>query len=344
MPSGTPTPAGQAHPALSVALGVLMLFFFVDGFVRDASTGAALALIVLGAFVVRGLIEISDGSVARWIEPRTVLVALLGTLLVGLIGRRLGLSSVFAAAVVGVIAGLLPRVTSRVKNADTAPLYVGAFAGMTSPVVLMGPEWLILSGVITGCLWSVVREAWVGVGGKMGTVAFAGVALTAGIATLLGHGGGMVPLPRYLPAQEVAIVAASVGAAALTHWLAFRRGWGVVLASALPTAAVVIVFVGVSQAVTLPGDALIAAWFGGSFVGMTATTRTSGGWWMLPAMGLVFGVLLILFQVNLSGLGGDLGATAAAAVIAVIGMGCVARRGAARTVDSARISVRHLGH
>ena len=344
MASVTPARPAQTHHALSVALGVVMLFFFIDGFVRDASAVAALALIVLGIFVVMGLIEISDGSLARWVQPRTVAVSLVGTLLVGLLGRTLGLSAVFAAAVVGVMAGLLPRVTSRVTNSDTAPLYVGAFAGMTSPVVLMGPEWLILSGVIAGCLWSVVSEAWVGVGGKMGTVAFAGVALTAGIATLLGQGGGMVPLPRYLPAQEVAIVAASVGAAVLSHWLAFRRGWGVVLASALPTAAVVIVFVGVSQAVTLPGDALIAAWFGGSFVGMTATTRTAGGRWMLPAMGLVFGVLLILFQVNLSGLGGDLGATASAAVIAVLGMGWLARRGSASSTDPTAIPVRHLGH
>ena len=343
-PEVTPTGTSHTHPLLSVALGALMLFFFVDGFVRGATPSAGIVLLALGCFVVIGLIDVATNSRARRIEPRAVLFTVAATLLVAVLDRSVGMSAVFAAALVGVIAGLLPRVIPLMKASDSACLYVGAFAGMTSPVVVMGPGWLILVGVLAGCIWSLVRDAWVGVGGKMGTMAFAGVAITTGIATMLGHQEGMVPLPKYLPAQEVIVVVVSVVAAQLTYWLVASRGWGIVMASALPTLIATALFVSISHATTLSADSLSAAWFGASFVGLTSATRLADRRWMMPAMAVVFGVLLILFEANLSGLGGDLGATASAAVIAVLGMGWLARRGSASSTDPTAIPVRHLGH
>lgn len=314
------------HSIVTAALGLVLVFFFVDGFLRDSTPQAAVVLLVLGGFLLVGLMAIAERAAARWIEPRTVVVTLVGTILVGIGGRELGLSAVFSAATVGVVAGLASRFVRRVSDADAAALYVGAFAGMTSPVVLLGPGWLVLAGLITGLLWSIVREAWVGVGGKMGTVTFAGVALTALLSLALGTGASHTSPPQYAPALELAVLGTSIASALLTHWLAYSRSWGPVLGSAAPSAIVFAVFVGVSQAVALPNDALAAAWFGASFVGMTARARTGGSWWLVGAMAATFGALLVLFQAHLAGLGGDLGATASAAVIAVIGARTLVQR------------------
>lgn len=318
--AGTERPGFMERwPVLSIAMGGVLVFFFVDGLLRDAGPVRGAVLLVVGAFLAVGITTVSDGAVPRWMDVRTVALALGGALLVGWGGRSLGFSGVFGAAVVGVLAGLVPRLVKRVKDSDVLPVYVGAMAGMTSPVVLLGPGWLILAGLLAGCLWGVVREAWIGVGGKVGTTAFAAVALTALVSVFFGYAGATPPLPLYTAPEEITVVVVAIISTLLTHWLAYSKRWGVVLASALPTAVVVAIFVGISRGIVLPNDALAAAWFGASFVGMTAPTRLEGRKWPLAAMAAVFGILLVLFEAHLAGLGGDLGATAAAAVISVLG-------------------------
>ncbi len=316
----------QRWPLLSMALGLVLVFFFVDGLLRDAGPLRGSVLLVVGAFLVVGLATVSDGALPHGIDLRTVATVLGGALLVGWGGRSLGLSAVFSAAVLGTIAGLLPRVFRRVSDADVIPVYVGAMAGMTSPVVLLGPAWLVLAGLLTGCLWCIVREAWIGVGGKIGTIAFAGVALTALVSVFFGYAGATPSLPQYTRLQEIGVIAIAIVGALVTHWLAFARRWGVLLASAAPTAVVVAVSVGISRGIALPNDALAAAWFGASFVGMTAPARLGERRWTLVAAAGTFGMLLLLFEAHLAGLGGDLGATAAASVISVLGLRWIIER------------------
>jgi hypothetical protein len=310
----------QRWPLLSLALGLVLVFFFVDGLLRNAGPVRGSVLLVVGVFLVIGLATVSDGAVPRGIHLPTVATVLGGALLVGWGGRSVGLSAVFSAAVLGTLAALLPRLVKQISDADVLPVYVGAMAGMTSPVVLLGPAWLILAGLLTGCLWCIVREAWIGVGGKIGTIAFAGVALTALVSVFFGYAGATPPLPQYARLQEVGVLAVAIVGALVTHWLAYGRRWGVLLASAAPTAVVVAVSVGISRGIALPNDALAAAWFGASFVGMTAPARLGERRWTLVAAAGIFGVLLLLFEAHLAGLGGDLGATAAASVISVLGL------------------------
>lgn len=310
---------------VSIALSVAVLIFFIDGFLRGASLFAGIVLIPLGLLVIAGLIAIADSAPIRSIHFTSIALTLTGTLLVGFGVRVLNLSSSFSAACVGVLAGFLPLVIRRLNPADALPLYVGAFAGMTSPVVLLGTGWLVLAGLVTGLLWSVARDAWDGIGGKAGTIAFAGVGITTLLAFVTGASDGAAPLTPYAPLAQIAILGVSLASALATHAIAYRLRLGAVLGSALPLLVVVVLTLGISQAVEFPNDALIAAWFGAGFVGMTAPHRLRG-WWMLPAMALTFGVLLIAFTAHLSGLGGDLGATASAAVIAVIGARAISDR------------------
>ena len=74
---------------------------------------------------------------------------------------------------------------------------------------------------------------------------------------------------------------------------------------------------------------IVAAAFGASFVGMTAPIRARWGLASIALMCLAFTVLTLNFRSHLAGLGGDLGATAASAVIAVLGLTRIAARATA---------------
>lgn len=305
---------------VSAVLGIALVFFFIDGLLRDATVKAAIALVIIGVFIVLGLIRISDSTPVRPLRWQIVATTFAATILVGESVRLLGVSSVFAAATVGVVGGLLPRLAKKTDPQLSAAIYVGAFAGMTSPVILLGQQWLIVAGLVTGLLWSLACDAWTGIGGRFGTVAFIGVALTALLATVFGFSHGAPEIPTFTPTLTSVIVVISVASAYLTHWLAYRRNWGAVLGSSAPVVIAAIALFALRRVIDFPDDVIIAAWFGASFVGTTAPVRIHGKRWMLPTMAVTFAFLLVQFQVHLAGLGGDLGATASAAVIAVIGL------------------------
>ena len=66
---------------------------------------------------------------------------------------------------------------------------------------------------------------------------------------------------------------------------------------------------------------------GASFVGMTAPARlTPHPTLQLLGMGLLFGLFSLGFEPSLAGLGGDLGATAAMSVFAILGLQRIAAR------------------
>ncbi len=307
---------------VSIALGAVLLAFFLDGFVRDSAPAMAVALVAVGVLIAIGLYRINDPSPIAAIRVRDIALVLAGTLLVGACVRVLGMPSELAAALVGLLAGALPFLTTRISAGTAGALYVGAFAGMTSPVVLLGPQWLIVSGLLTGIWWSIARDAWAGIGGRMGTVAFAGVAMTSLLAWAFGMHAEPLHRPAYAWHEMLAIIVACIASAVLTHALAYRWKLGPVLGSAAPVAAVVVLTWPLRSTLgvhVVPVEALSAAWLGASFVGMTAPARLNGRRWMLPLMALAFAYLLLAFQARLAGMGGDLGATAATAVIAVIG-------------------------
>jgi hypothetical protein len=249
----------------------------------------------------------------------SVVTSVAGAIAVGIVGVGLGVPPILGACLLGIVVGALPHLVRRVTPAQMAPLFVGGFVGMTSPVVLLGPEWLLLAGVLTGLLWSVVRDAWIGVGGKMGVVAFTGTGLATVVAILMGNGGMAAPVDMFAAWDLPLMGAIAVIAVALTHLLAYRLRWGPVLASGVTTTAFLLLLLPLQSAMVGPSIALGATWLGASFVGMTAPVHLRGKRWPLVGMALTFTVLLSLFQDTISGLGGDVGATAASAVIAVIG-------------------------
>jgi hypothetical protein len=153
-PDSTLSPAQQKLVAVGVRLGLvtLLAFFYVDGFLRGATP---LERVVFGLFalpLLAGLLhtvwELPGPSMPSWADA---IASALGASAVAFIARAGHIEPVLAAAVVGVL-GALPILPASIRSV-AAPIYVGAFAGMTSPLVLAHPGWIALAGAVAGLLY-----------------------------------------------------------------------------------------------------------------------------------------------------------------------------------------------
>lgn len=111
-------------------------------------------------------------SLVLWIPISAIITYLLN--------NKLGLGGVFSAGIVGTIGSFLTIINpkSNYLKQLAAPIYCGAFIGMTSLnfeyVYLM----IITAGMFTALLFFATKSLFVGVGGKLGTLAFIGVLLS----------------------------------------------------------------------------------------------------------------------------------------------------------------------
>ena len=235
-----------------------------------------------------------------------------GHLLVG----SAGLHAALAGSVAGAVASVLPYIGLPTVAALLAPFYVGVFAGTSAEAILHGTPWVWLAGLVAGLIWSTIPQAWSGVGGKMGLTGFLGAATAVLLSSTLAGNH-----PPELPAQvvdlghELAIPLCGLSAVT-TRLLITRAGWSAVGASALPTA--------LFSLLTLPvgpglAPSLAAAWFAGSFVGMTHPSRIAGIG-SIAAVGAVLGILILELKTTLIGWGGVLGSSACACVLARVGL------------------------
>jgi hypothetical protein len=303
-------------------MAIVLLYFYCDAFVLGAPGGIALGFSLLGMVVLLGFLQHAGHGPAGKIQPLLVIEAALAAFVVLGLSRGGGLSVVLAVGLVGTAGGLMEaavRPRHRYQGM-AATLYCGAFAGMTSELVLHHPAWVLLSGALGGLLLSVLANSWQGIGGKLGTIAFLAGLSTLAVATVSGANGPGAPLHTFTEAERGLVLILSLLSPLLTYALSHSLGFGVVLGSALPSLLVAIALSGLPASLGLASAPLAAAWLGASFVGMTAPERL--GPHPLPlllAMGLLFALLDLVFEPRLAGLGGDLGATAAVSVFAVLG-------------------------
>lgn len=302
--------------------GVLVLFY-VDGFLVGASLPLLLGFSLIGLLVLLGFLHHGDHGPPAAPEILPVLQAALGALAVLALSRA-GLTTVVAAtALVGCAGGLLERLgRGHPWLAElAAPLYCGAFAGMTSKLVLHHPGWVLLAGGLAGLLFSLLRNSWGGIGGKLGTTAFLAVVGVCGLAAAFGEMGRGAPLHLFSARESALLLSVALASPLLTHGLSYRQALGPVLGSAAPSLLAALLFPRLLGPLAVAPLPLAAVWLGASFVGMTAPQRLAPRPLpLLLAMGLLFALLSLGFEPRLAGIGGDLGATAAVAVFAVLGL------------------------
>ncbi|WP_458984621.1 hypothetical protein [Pontibacter sp. CAU 1760] len=109
-----------------------------------------------------------------------VLFVVVGALLAFYINIILAFGPVIGAAFVGVVASFIPRLKpqSRLLQEAPAAAYCGAFVGMSSQHIAETPFFVLMASLITGLLLVFSKNFFRGVGGKLGTLAFGGVAVT----------------------------------------------------------------------------------------------------------------------------------------------------------------------
>jgi hypothetical protein len=297
---------------LPLLMAAVLVLFYVDGFVLGAPLLLLLSFALLGLPVLAGFVHHGNHGPADPPHPRPVLLAAAGALAVLALSRGALTSVVLAAALVGCTGACLERLSrgSGPFRDAAAPVYCGAFAGMTSELVLRHPGWVLLAGALAGLVLTLLGNSWQGIGGKLGSTAFLGVMSTCALAGAFGVLGSGAHLHAFSAQERVLLIGVTLISPVLTHALSYRWGLGVVLGSALPSLVVAL----------LAPPPMAAAWLGASFVGMTAPERLAAHpQRQLLAMGLLFGLFSLGFEPRLAGIGGDLGATAAVSVFAVLG-------------------------
>jgi hypothetical protein len=314
------------HHGVRFLLGAALAIFYIDAFLFGAPWHIVCLLTLVGLISFLGLWFAVEHGALSPIGWKDVFWSVLSTAFV-LILLHLGIQSVIlAAGLIGVLGGCLELLFPHGLFKGMSPaFYCGAFVGMTSESVLIDPVFVVLAGALAGGFWSLFRHSWIGIGGKMGVMAFFAVFISIGLAIIFGRAAPGVR-PDALPSLETPmILVASVLSPFLTHWLAYRRQWGVVLGSALPSASVaLILLVLIHPFHDFPGR-LEAAWMGASFVGMTNLNSRELPAWTLGVMGLCFGSLSLCFEPSLVGVGGDLGVTAAISAFSVLGIRLIHR-------------------
>ncbi|CAM3306227.1 hypothetical protein [Empedobacter stercoris] len=97
-----------------------------------------------------------------------------------LMNNKLGLGAVFSAGIIGTLGSFLTKLNPRSDYLKqvAGPIYCGAFIGMTSLDVEYVYWMIITAGIFTALLFFATKSLFVGVGGKLGTLAFIGVLLS----------------------------------------------------------------------------------------------------------------------------------------------------------------------
>ena len=117
-------------------------------------------------------------------EYEHILVVLwipIGALASFYLNHFLHLGPVISAAAVGSIASFMPSFNQQSHYLKQLPaaIYCGAFIGMSSIGVAPGISFVLTASFFTAILLLLSKNLFAGVGGKLGTMAFAGVVITS---------------------------------------------------------------------------------------------------------------------------------------------------------------------
>lgn len=99
--------------------------------------------------------------------------------------QEMSLPIVLSAALTGLVGSFFPY-TSRYHYHPQAAIYTGAFAGMCSSNVIQSSIELVAISVIGALIYTLLRNVFVGIGGKLGAIAFTAVASVVLVKGMMG--------------------------------------------------------------------------------------------------------------------------------------------------------------
>lgn len=105
----------------------------------------------------------------------------IGALLCYVLHTTTDFSNVISAALIGVLASYLPLLKKESEFFEKLPIaiYCGVFVGMSSLEIAPSIYVVIAGGLAAGLFYMLSKNVFVGMGGKLGTIAFGGVVAVA---------------------------------------------------------------------------------------------------------------------------------------------------------------------
>lgn len=294
---------------LSVAVIALLIFTLIEAW-RFHFIGSIAVLVVLagvGIAIFDEAKHLPQKSFPNTKKTQIFLqgfAVLVGALAAYSISHDMGLGPVVASSLVGILAFV-------VFPDFSVAAYCGSFVGMTSNTLLLNWFEVSLAGSLAGIVFVLTKDVFAGVGGKLGTIALIGTALTC-----TGLNREFIATPIADWQTNSAIMVVSMIAAPLTFYINTRSKQGPVFASA---------FVGLVAGIILPalspqlGPTLAVVAICASFAGMSSKARCPKSW---PIFIIAFftSIIFVFSTPTLGGAGGKLGTIAFSAVLATCGL------------------------
>ena len=297
---------------------IISLFLVLSSLFNALNTGAylfsaILVLILVGLVsghhkefqevLVKEKERLKKGRLNRF-DFYVVISTLGATVLTFFFNNNLSLGSVVASSLVGLLGMML--LPSLQKS-----IFCGSFAGMASSMIFTNIWWVALAGLLSGLLLAGSREIYDGFGGKLGASGFFGTATVSILANRFIYLNEIGDLNR-----DYNLVFYFILGAVVTFYVNKINKTGTIFASSTT---------GLVAGLILPalygpiGASYAVAAFTGTFVGMTVLDRLSNEFYLFFTS-LFGGVIFLYTQVNFTGLGGKLGTTAFATVVAWWGL------------------------
>ena len=180
-----------ARNIFTVFLLTIQVIFLVAIFEENThSLWIALLMLVLSVLV---LITYLTGRLHHKEHAyEHILVALwipVGAMASFYLNHFLKLGPVISAGIVGSVASFVPNLKKQSHYLQQLPtaLYCGAFIGMSSVGVAPNFLFILTSSFFTAILLVLSKNLFSGLGGKLGTLAFAGVVITSFLYFLISH-------------------------------------------------------------------------------------------------------------------------------------------------------------
>ncbi|WP_121346126.1 hypothetical protein [Gillisia mitskevichiae] len=176
----------------SMVILVLLQLAFVSAIFYDVLNEFSV-LVFIGAISFLGIFSLVKMAHESHEKPTKSYILILfvtfGALATFILNLKLNIGPVISASLVGFIATLIPGIFKNknhqlIKEMPPA-IYCGTFVGMTSANIGATYWFISLAGIVAGILYVLATNTFVRVGGKLGTVAFGGVAFVFLISLII---------------------------------------------------------------------------------------------------------------------------------------------------------------
>jgi hypothetical protein len=252
-------------------------------------------------------ILLSQAFGAQWKEyPKPVLAIVIGAIATFYLAKS-GMSAVLASSLVGIAGSLL------FKRYEIE-VFTGSFVGMSS-IILFTDVGVVLAALIASLVYLMGKNVFVGIGGKLGTSAFAGTLSVALLLNVDVYTLDIAYINTTLPFWFVlATLVASALASMLTNQLAQRWFKG---STVLGSSFIGILGYLLSLVLGAYSGLFAGTIFAASFAGMSQNKVLKSPQYFMIA-GAITAILFLASSTFFLGLGGKMGTSAFIGVIATL--------------------------